>query len=130
LSKDGATLYVNNVDDGTVSVLAVDGQKVEKTIPVGSTIHGLDLSDDGKTLFVAGRGDDKLTSVDLATDSQRSAVLAPDPYHLAAIRGAGKLYVSSAGEPKVWVIDQQTLKVIGEIAVGGKGHQMVQGASG
>jgi len=130
LSKDGATLYVNNVDDGTVSVLAVDGQKVVKTIPVGSTIHGIDLSDDGKTLYVAALGDDKLVSVDLATDIQRSTVLAPDPYHLAAIRGAGKLYVSSAGESKVWVIDQQTLKVIGEIAVGGKGHQMVQGVSG
>jgi len=130
LSKDGATLYVNNVDDGTVSVLTVDGQKVVKTIPVGTTIHGVDLSDDGKTLYVAARGDDKLISVDLATGTQRSTVLAPDPYHLAAIRGAGKLYVSSAGEPKVWVIDQQTLKIIGEIAVGGKGHQMVQGVSG
>ena len=130
LSKDGATLYVNNVEDGTVSVLAVDGQKVVKTVPVGSTIHGIDLSDDGKTLYVAALGDDKLISVDLATATQRSTVLAPDPYHLATIRAAGKLYVSSAGESKVWVIDQQTLKVIGEIAVGGKGHQMVQGASG
>ena len=130
LSKDGATLYVNNVDDGTVSVLAVGGQKVVNTIQVGSTIHGLDLSDDGKTLYVADRGGDKLISVDLVKGIQRSTVLAPDPYHLATIRGDGKLYVSSAGEPKVWVIDQQTLKVIGEIAVGGKGHQMVQGASG
>ncbi len=125
LSKDGATLYVNNVDDGTVSVLAIDGQKVGKTIPVGSTIHGLDLSDDGKTLYVAALGDDKLISVDLATDTQGSAVLTPDPYHLATIRGTGKLYVSSASESKVWVVDQQTLKVLGEIPVGGKGHQMV-----
>jgi DNA-binding beta-propeller fold protein YncE len=34
--------------------------------------------------------------------------------------------VSSADEPKVWVVDQETLAVLGEIAIGGKGHQMVQ----
>lgn len=130
LSEDGARLYVNNVNDGTVSVLAVDDREVVKAIAVGSEIHGIDLSDDGKTLYVAARGDDKLTRINLATDEQRNVALAPEPYHLATIRGTGKLYVSSAGSSKVWVIDQQSLKVIGEIVVSGKGHQMVQGVSG
>jgi len=130
LSNDGARLYVNNVDDGTVSALQVAERAVLETIPVGSSVHGLDLSDDGETLYVAARGDDKLVSIDLATKAQRSINLAPQPYHLTVIHGAGKLYISSADAPKIWVINQRSLQVIGEIAVGGKGHQMVQGVSG
>lgn len=128
LSTDGHSLYVNNVDDGTVSVVAIDDRKVVKTISIGTTLHGIDLSDDGRTLFVADLGDDKIVAFDLATDTYRDASLAPAPYHLAAIRAAGKLYVSSADEPKIWVVDQKSLAVIGEIPIGGKGHQMVQGA--
>lgn len=127
LSADGTTLYVNNVDGGTVSVVAVSDRKVVKTIPVGTTLHGIDLSDDGRTLFVVALGDDKLVRVDLASGDLRSAPLVPAPYHLAVIRGSGKLYVSSADEPKIWVIDQQDLMVLGEIPIGGKGHQVVQG---
>jgi YVTN family beta-propeller protein len=126
LSKDGGTLYVNNVDDGTVSVLDLRSGTVTSTIPVGDTLHGIDLSDDERTLFVSALGEDKLTAVDLLTGVYRSAMLSPAPYHLAAVRGTGKLYVSSADEPKIWVVDQKSLAVVGEIPIGGKGHQMVQ----
>jgi len=125
LSKDGATLYINNVEDGTVSVIAVGEQKVVQTIPIGTTLHGIDLSDDGRTLFVADLGEDRLVSIDLATGATRSVSLAPAPYHLAVVRGSGKLYVSSADDPKIWVVDRNSLAVHGEIPIGGKGHQMV-----
>lgn len=127
LSRDGGFLYVNNVEDGSVSVVDTKGQKVVQTIPIGSVLHGIDLSDDGSTLFVAALGDDKVVAFDLTTGTYRSASLAPAPYHLAAIRGTGKLYISSADEPKVWVVDQSDLTVLGEIPIGGKGHQMVLG---
>jgi YVTN family beta-propeller protein len=130
LAEDGATLYVNNVEDGTVSVLDVGDWKVVETIPIGSTLHGIDLSDDGRTLFVAVLGDDKVVAVDLGTGAERSASLAPAPYHLAVVRGTGKLYVSSADQPKIWVVDQRNLEILGEIPIGGKGHQMVRGANG
>jgi len=32
----------------------------------------------------------------------------------------------SSEEPKIWVVDAKSLRVIGEIALGGKAHQMVQ----
>lgn len=127
VSTDGSMLYVNNVDDGSVSVIGTEARKVVKTIPIGSTLHGIDLSDDGDTLFVAALGDDKVVAYDLATGTYRSAQLAPAPYHLAVVRDAGKIYVSSADEPKVWVLDPETLAVLGEIPIGGKGHQMVLG---
>ena len=126
LSRDGATLYVNNVEDGTVSVIAVGERRVVNTIPIGSTVHGIDLSDDGRTLFVAALGDDRLVGVDVVTGTYRSTALAPEPYHAATIHGTGKLYISSADEPKIWVVDQKSLAVVGEIPIDGKGHQMVQ----
>lgn len=126
LSRDGATLYVNNVEDGSVSIVDVGERKVVATVPVGDTLHGIDLSDDGRTLFVAALGDDKVVAIDLAAGAAaRSATLAPAPYHLAALRGTDKLYVSSADAPKLWVVDRNSLAVTGEIAIGGKGHQMV-----
>lgn len=125
LSPDGTRLYVNNVEDGTVSVIAVARQAAVSTIPIGATLHGIDLSEDGKTLFVAALGDEKVVAVDLATGNARSASLAPQPYHLASVHGTNKLYISSADEPKIWVVDQNSLTVHGEIRIGGKGHQMV-----
>lgn len=130
LSSDGRALYVNNVDDGTVSVVSLPEGKLERTIPVGAVLHGIDLSDDGETLFVSAMGDEKVVAVRLSTGVYRSVLSTPQPYHLSAVRGAGKLYVSSADQPKLWVLDQRDLKVLGEIPIGGKGHQMVQMVGG
>jgi YVTN family beta-propeller protein len=127
LAKDGGTLYVNNIDDGSVSVIQTNAGKVVKTIPIGSTLHGIDLSDDGRILFVSDLGDDKVVAYDLTTGAYRSAHLTPAPYHVAAVHGTDKLYVSSADEPKVWVLNQDDLSVRGEIPIGGKGHQMFVG---
>ena len=126
LSADGKTLYVNNIDGGTVSAIDTASWSVGKTLEAGELLHGIDLSDDGKTLFVAVRGSDSVTAIDLQSGASKTITLSPSPYHLAAVRGLGKLYISSAEAPKVWVVDQQTLSVIGEIEIGGKGHQMVQ----
>jgi YVTN family beta-propeller protein len=126
LSADGKTLYVNNIDGGTVSEIDTASWSVGKTIEAGELLHGIDLSDDGKTIFVAVRGGDFLTAIDLQSGASKTITLSPSPYHLAAVRGLGKIYISSAEEPKVWVVDQQTLSVSGEMEIGGKGHQMVQ----
>ncbi len=125
LSKDGTRLYVNNVDDGSVSIVDIAKRSAVMTIPVGAMLHGIDLSEDGKTLFVASREDEKLVALDLASGQSRQLTLSPDPYHLSVIRGTGKIYVSSSDEPKLWVVDQKSLKVTGEIPIGGKGHQLV-----
>ena len=100
LTRDGTTLYVNNVGDGTVSVLDLPSGTVSGTFAVGDTPHGLDLSDDGRTLFVSALGDDKLTVIDLTTGAGKSVALGPAPYHLSVLRDTGKLYVSSAEEPE------------------------------
>jgi|TARA_R100000455_G_C6272249_1_gene128935 YVTN family beta-propeller protein len=125
LSKDGKILYVNNVDDGTVSVVDTILMRETKTMKMGSVLHGIDLSEDGSALFVAALGDDKITKVDLASESLQSVKLSPSPYHLATIAGTDKIYVSSSDEAKIWIVSQKSLELVGQIMIGGKGHQMV-----
>ena len=126
IDREGTRLYVNNNGDGAVGEIDIEAGKQLRTIPVGEVLHGIDLGDDGRTLFVAVMGENKLTAYDLVTGTFRSTKLASGPFHVMAVRGRGKLYVSSAEEPKIWVIEQKTLNVRGEIPIEGKGHQMAQ----
>ena len=126
LSQDDAVLLKRMAyRAGTVSVVSVKEGKVETTYKIGKRLHGLDIGDDGKTLFVSSRSDDKLVALDTTTGAQRSLTLSPEPYHLDRIPGTGKVYVSSSKAPIIWVIDQKTFTVIGTIQLpGGEGHQI------
>ena len=128
LSRDGGRLYVNNVDAGTVSVVDTPTFEVVDNLAAGAPLHGLELADDGDTIFVAVMGEDRVVAFDLAGRQRRDVALAPAPYHVAAIAGTGKLYVSSDVEPKLWVVDGETLAVLHEIEINGKGHQIAQRA--
>jgi DNA-binding beta-propeller fold protein YncE len=125
LSPDDRMLYVANVHVGTVSVLAVDRGDIVDTLAIGGVLHGLDLSEDGGTLFASDLGEDRLVAVDLTSGRMRSQALSPAPYHLAVVPGAGRLYVSSRAEPKIWVVDQESLEPIKILPIRGEGHQMV-----
>ncbi len=124
-SKDESKIFVTNPAAGDVSVISRESGRSLKIIQVGSNVHGLDISDDGKTLFVSSKKDEKLVAIDTETGNKRELALSPAPYHLNTIKGTGKVYVSSRKAPKIWVVDQKTLKVTGEIQLpAGEGHQM------
>lgn len=125
LSPDGMTLYVANADSGTVSVIPLKTQTVTNTFKLKGGLHGIDLSDDGTNLYVAGREQNKLFAIDLGSGKVNTIKTGPSPYHLAVIRGTGQLYVSSAEEDKIWVIDQKTRKTISVIPTSDRAHQMV-----
>jgi len=124
-SADGSRLYVNNVKDGKVAEITLADGKTSNLYTVGKDPHGIDLSDDGTQLFVSAKSDNKLVAINLENGEQRDVTLSPLPYHVTAIKGTGKLYVTSRMDPRIWVLDQNTLKVTGEIPIKGVGHQMV-----
>jgi YVTN family beta-propeller protein len=125
LARDNGTLYVNNVVDGTVSVISLAEGSIARTYRVGSAPHGIDLSDDGSTLFASSQGEGKFVAIDLASGQVRRIALAPAPYHVTTVPGTGTVYVSSRAENHIWILDQGTLALRGEVAIGGIGHQMV-----
>jgi YVTN family beta-propeller protein len=125
LSPDETKLFVNNVAGGDVSVLDLKIGKVVNSYKVGEQPHGIDISDNGTTLFVASKKQNKLVAITLADGQWKTVSLQPAPYHVATIPGTGKLYVSSREEPKIWVLEQNSLQVLNEIPITGEGHQMV-----
>lgn len=125
IDQRGMAAYVADAEAGRAVRVDLTTGGVTESWEIGGEIHGLALSDHGGTLFVAGKESNELVSVDLATGKLRSQPLSPAPYHLTAVPGTGKLYVSSRAEPRVWIVDQATLHTEGEIAVGDIGHQMV-----
>ena len=64
-------------------------------------------------------------AIDLDSENFRSVPLGPDPYHLTIIPGTDALYVSSRSEPKIWIVNQQSLAIRSEFGIQGEGHQMV-----
>ena len=125
LAPDDRTMYVNNVAEGTVSVIPLAKGAAARTFAVGAEPHGIDVSDDGGTLFASSKGEGVLVAIDLATGEVRRVALEPAPYHVTAVHGTGRLFVSSWVENRIWVLDQRTLVLHGEIAIAGIGHQMV-----
>lgn len=124
LSGDEKTLFVTNPRAGTITAIGIASGTVTRTYQLGGKLHGLDITDDGKTLFVSNRSEEKLIALDPKTDSRRELPLSPAPYHLETIHGTGKVYVSSSKSPRIWVIDQSSATLIGEITISGEGHQM------
>ena len=125
MSSDEQLIYSLNPQAGTVSVVSVESGKVIASHRIGATLHGLDLSEDGRTLFISSVGDNKLVALDLRDGAQRTLSLSPAPYHLNTIRGTGKVYVSSRSDPVIWVVDQKSLTLTGTIKLpAGVGHQM------
>lgn len=123
-SMDGKTLYAVNPGAGTVSAVDISAGEVARTFQLGSRLHGLDISDDGSTLFVSSKKDERLIALNPLTDTRRVLPLSPSPYHLETIKGTGKVYVSSSNSPKIWVVDQKSAQLLGEIEITGEGHQM------
>ena len=125
IDADKGRLYAADAEAGKVMELNLADGATVTTFDIGGEIHGIGLSDDHATLFVAGRGEGKVAAVTLATGEMRVADLSPEPYHLTVVPGAGILFISSRQEPKVWIIDEETLKERGVIPIQGEGHQMV-----
>lgn len=125
LSGDESRLYVNNARQGTLSIIPLAESEQRKEIPISDSLHGLDISDDGRHLFISSTTAGKLFVYTPDTGEKVAVPLAPNPYHLNTVKGAGKVYVSSRSEPTIWVIDQQSFEVVNRFTLpAGEGHQM------
>jgi YVTN family beta-propeller protein len=125
-SANERSIFVANPGPGEVTEVSIEAGEVKRRFNIGQSVHAVALSDDGKVLFASDKKGDRLVAIDLANKQQRSLGLSPAPYHLTAIRGTGKLYVSSRSQPLIWVVDQDSLKLIDQIDLGaGEGHQTV-----
>lgn len=113
-------LVVAEADEGMVSVIDVATGKVGPRYDIGGELHG--VQSDGQAVYVAARERDAIVRIDLASGEKTERALSPEPYHATLVGDA--LYVSSAAEPRIWIIDPATLETRGEIVTNGVAHQM------
>ena len=126
LGRQGQMLYTANKGGATASAIDLEKGRIKHTYEVGNNPHGIDVSDDGRWLFVASKKNGIVTQINLANGDHKTVELKPAPYHLTYIKDLRKVYVSSRKEPKIWVLDPETLAIKNTIDLGqGVAHQMV-----
>lgn len=141
LTKDGKRAYVANRMAGSISILAIDGNKVSlvKTIdfvPAAALLSHIAVSPDGATGVATRNGDAKVVVAKLGPDSiaeKATLDVAPRPYAVSITPDGKHAVVASLGDPKgspngiFTVIDLSgdTPKVAGTADIG---HENLEGA--
>lgn len=117
-AKDEAKLYVANIASGSVTVLDRAG-KASVTIPTGAGAEGIDLSPDGREVWIANRSADSVSVLDTRA-TKVVATFASGGSFPIRVRFApdGKsAWVSNANDARVAVFDVATRELLGTIDV-------------
>jgi YVTN family beta-propeller protein len=110
--------YVGNFADNTVSVLDTGAGKVVATVPVAQGPHGMAISQDGRTVFVAGDGSSLLSVIDTATDKVVKTVEVGKAPNGITLTPDGKLLlVTVYGEDRIAFLDATTQAAVGAVTV-------------
>lgn len=139
LSKDGKRAYVANRMAGSVSILALDGNKVSlvKTVdvaPAKALLSHVAVSPDGTTGVATRNGDAKATILKLGPDSvaeKATLDVAPRPYAVSITPDGKFAVVASLGDPKgngvFTVVDLagDAPKIVGTVDIG---YENLEGA--
>jgi len=139
LTKDGKRAYVANRMAGSVSILGIDGNKVNliKTVdlvPPAALLSHLAVSPDGATGVATRNGDAKVAVVRLGPDSiaeKATLDVAPRPYAVSITPDGKYAVVASLGDPKangmfsVIDISGDTPRIVGTVDIG---HENLEGA--
>lgn len=119
VAPDVSRIYCGNIGSNSASILPI-GDGEAKTIAVGAGPEGIDLSPDGKELWVAHRGGGGVSVIDTATQAVVATIL-PEVVS-ARVRftpdGTRVLLFDMAGSALV-VVDRATRKETGRVAMPG-----------
>ena len=120
-----ATAYVTNKADGTLSIIHLARGTVT-TVPVGTGAHGIRISPDGATLYVALAGKNAVAELDAATGTTlRTIQVGPKPEQLDLTHDGNTLAVSNTGNNTVTLIDANQQRVLRTVP-SGRGNFGVQ----
>ena len=123
VTSDLKKVYAANVGSGTVSSVeigAVPGGADVKTIAVGLGPEGMDLSPDGRELWVGHRRDGGLSIIDTGSDSVKETIkVGRAPIRVKFTPDGSRVLVTDAEGGEVVVFDRATRKELKRISPGG-----------
>jgi len=125
LSLDQKVLYAGTGFDGK-TLIAIDTKtkKKIKELAFDEGVHGIDISPDGRNLYVSlnpglGKTGGKLAIVDVANLKQKSLVETGEgPAHVAVTADGSQVWTANVNDDTISIVDATTAKVIKTIAVG------------
>ena len=114
-AADNRRAFVANIRSGSVSVidLSLDKGNPIKIIPCGKGTEGLDVSPDGKEVWVSNRAEDTLSVIDAAKlEIKKTIKCASFPIRLKFTPDGGQVLVSNARSGDVAVFDTKSYQEI------------------
>ena len=116
VSPDGATVYVANNGDNSVSVIDTVTSTVTDTVTVGTSPWSVAVSPDGATVYVANDGDNSVSVIEAATNTLVDTISVGGRPHSVAVSPDGtRVYVANFAGGTVSVIDAATNTVVDTI---------------
>jgi YVTN family beta-propeller protein len=126
VSKDGKTIFAGNYSKGELIIIDAKSGKVKSKIKTGKNLHGIDITPDGRYLFLA--------SGDLKEGEQYNYINVLDiknlkivkeiksnsksPAHIDFSHDGSLAYVANVMSNDISIIDMKTMKIIATIPVG------------
>lgn len=115
-SPDGSLLNVISVTTNSVTLIETATNKVRGTIYIGRAPHEGFFTPDGRQIWVAVRGQDYLSVIDVAQMKEVDRISTSDGVAMVIFRPDGKVaFANSSRTPELDVIDVPTHKVIRRI---------------
>jgi YVTN family beta-propeller protein len=111
--------YVSNEKGNSVSVIDTDKMEVIATVKTGQRPRGIEVSRDGKFVYVAVGDDDTVQIIDTKSLSIVGELPSgPDPEQFALDPTGKSLYIANENDAMVTVIDLEKRASIGQVSVG------------
>ena len=118
-TPDEKKLYVANIGSGSVTIVERATGKVT-SVPTGAGAEGVDVSPDGREVWVSNRAADNISILSVASD--RILATLPSggqvPIRLKFTPDGKQVLVSNARSNRVVIFDAQTRQKTGEVEVG------------
>jgi YVTN family beta-propeller protein len=111
--------YVSNEKSNTISVVDKDSMQTVATIQTGQRLCGIEVSRDGRFVYVALGDDDTMQIIDANTlEHVGDLPSGPDPEQFAMDPAGKILYVANEKDAMVTIIDVAKRLATGQVAVG------------
>jgi YVTN family beta-propeller protein len=106
--SDEDYVYVTNSSDNTVSAISVSYNSLVKTITVGSTPKGIDVTSDGAYIYVANSTDGTVSAVDISSNTSDTITVGKEPLGVALAPEQDYVYVTNNGDDSLSIIKAET----------------------
>jgi YVTN family beta-propeller protein len=114
LSPDGKRAYTSNVHAGSVSVLDLEKRALITVIPVSKIVQRISMTADGKRVFVHDQSEPRIAVIDTATNKITGWIALPSTVYSSAPLPDGHTMVAYSPAGKLFSIDLDKLRQIGE----------------